>query len=154
MKNKKEARINLKLLLVGILLISLIGFIFAVSALTSDDKTALQNELNNLTLKLSSQGYDWLVDKTIDYNSINDSSKVEVYRENGNDSLAVFDNLNGEMNKILLTNLGDNESYDVFDLKSVGDVGRINGNILLMKKRIDEIRGVLNSQINLKGELS
>jgi len=56
---KREAN---KLMLIGISLILLIGFIFIVSALTSEDKTALQSELDNLTQSLNDNGYSWLVD--------------------------------------------------------------------------------------------
>ncbi|MBU3913340.1 MAG: hypothetical protein KKE50_04565 [Nanoarchaeota archaeon] len=64
-RSKKEARIESRVMLIGIaglILVFITSLVFIVSALTSDDKTALQNELNNLTLKLSSQGYDWLAD--------------------------------------------------------------------------------------------
>jgi len=56
------------------------------------------------------------------YASGNNSS-VEVYKENGNEVIAKFENISeAGWNKIYLTNLLNGESYDTFDLKSVGDV--------------------------------
>ncbi|MBU3913337.1 MAG: hypothetical protein KKE50_04550 [Nanoarchaeota archaeon] len=123
----------------------LISLIVIVSALSEQDRGSLQSELDNLTSQLSLQGYDWLINTSVDYNSINESSRVEVYRENGNDSLAVFNNLNGEMNKIYLTGLGDNESYNIFDLLS-GKHEKISYEIIQKKMMIDEIRKELNQE--------
>ena len=60
-------------------------------------------------------------------NSNPQTASVEVYRENGNETLAVFGNitnLNNSFDKyqIFLTSLDENESYSTFDLKSIGDV--------------------------------
>ncbi|MEK6936029.1 MAG: hypothetical protein AABW67_04515 [Nanoarchaeota archaeon] len=49
MINKKEIKsTSRKLLLIGIILISIISLIFLVSALTSDERQSLNDELNNL----------------------------------------------------------------------------------------------------------
>ena len=183
---KKEARINLKLILIGISLVSIISFILIASALTSQD------EISQLEQEISSAGYSWLVDyvrnaqqgisehkKIVRFsvpknhrfswhpkNLMNEQEgffdnltypSAEVYRQDDNDVLAVFNNLNEGMNKIFLANLGENESYDVFDLKSVGNVGgggscnegvRVPYDVYLKKMRIDEIR----KELNWKGE--
>ncbi|MEK6936109.1 MAG: hypothetical protein AABW67_04930 [Nanoarchaeota archaeon] len=72
MKNKEMINKNMnkkavgkstsrKLLLIGIILISIISFVFLVSALTSDERQSLQSELDNLTADLNSNGYSWLI---------------------------------------------------------------------------------------------
>ncbi|MFH0711811.1 MAG: LamG-like jellyroll fold domain-containing protein, partial [archaeon] len=54
------------------------------------------------------------------------SGNVSVYREGGDERIALFENITNlgefEMYKIYLTNLGENESLDTFDLRSFGDV--------------------------------
>jgi|GEM_PF-3441017 len=135
-KKKKERKGNQKLLIIGISLVLLISFIFLVSALTSDE----QAELDNLTSQLNNAGYGWLVNYSLDYPSVN------VYRQGDNESIATFSNIardeNGtfNMHKIYLTALGENESYDVFDLKSLGDVEKIPNDIWMMKLRIEQIK--------------
>ena len=48
-------------------------------------------------------------------------ASIEVYRENDNISIAKFENITSEnYYKIYLTNLSENESYDIFDLKVLG----------------------------------
>ena len=119
---KKKAALN-RFLLIGILLISLVSLAFIVSALTTEEQAVLQVELDNLTSQLTSNGYGWLVNYSIDYNSISDSSQVQVFREGDNNVLAVFNNISSfGKYRILLTNLSENESYSTFDLKSLGDV--------------------------------
>jgi hypothetical protein len=76
MKNKREMRkmkkrknnFNQKLMLIGIVGLSLIlitSFIFIVSALSDNEKSALQNELSQLESNLTSQGYSWLIDNQL-----------------------------------------------------------------------------------------
>jgi len=137
---KKEARTRNKILLIGIVLFFIISLIFLVSALTDDEKVSLQAELDNLTSYLNDNNYGWLVDYNLSYSSI------EVYRENSDEVIAVFENILEEnWYKIYLTNLGENESYSTFDLRSVGDIEKINYDILQKKMRIDEIRKELNN---------
>jgi len=101
-------------MLIGIGLFMLVGFVVLVSALITDnDRTSLQNELNNLTQYLNDNNYGWLIDYNLSYSSIG------VYRENSNEAIAVFENILEEnWYKIYLTNLGENESYSTFDLKT------------------------------------
>jgi hypothetical protein len=142
MKTKLTKKgVNKKLLVIGILLVSLIGFIFIVSALSDNEISNLQQELSSLEQNLTNSGYGWLIDYNISYPS------VEVYGENSNDLLASFDSLTSNFTKrqIFLTNLSDNESNNVFDLKSMGNVGRIRGDILLKKMRIDKIKEMLKN---------
>jgi len=82
MINKRGRKEIKKLLLIGIALlsvISLISFIFLVSALTDDDKSALQDELDNLAQSLNDNGYSWLVD----YNSIFQGANLKMDLKNG-----------------------------------------------------------------------
>ena len=70
MINKKNKKIvgkstSRKLLLIGIILISIISFVFLISALTSDERQSLNDELDNLTAELSNQGYSWLVNNNL-----------------------------------------------------------------------------------------
>jgi len=56
-------------------------------------------------------------------NETNESVNVEVYLEDGNNTIARFENITeAEYYKIYLTSLSENESYSVFDLKVLGDV--------------------------------
>ncbi|MEK6935406.1 MAG: hypothetical protein AABW67_01325 [Nanoarchaeota archaeon] len=52
---------SFKIAVIILFLIILISFVFLVSALTSDERQSLNDELNNLTADLNSQGYSWLV---------------------------------------------------------------------------------------------
>lgn len=130
MKNKKQKKSNNKLLLIGIVLISLIGFVVLVSALTDSERISSQAELDNLTSQLNENNYSWLVDYNVSYPSVN------VYRENSNELLATFNNVfstysnNNSFKKyqIFLTNLSENESQNV------------PVDIMKMKIKLDEIR--------------
>ncbi|MFH1710815.1 MAG: right-handed parallel beta-helix repeat-containing protein, partial [Nanoarchaeota archaeon] len=104
---------NQKLLLIGGLFVVLAILIVGLTIVRSS-----QDEITQLESEISSAGYDWLVDYSVDYPS------VEVYRENDSEVVAVFDDLTSEivMHQIFLTNLADDEGYDTFDLKSIGDV--------------------------------
>jgi len=114
-------RRNNKLILAGAGIILLFSFIFLAKA--SDNQQVLQDELNNLTSELSSSGYSWLINYSIDYSAINDSVQVNVYEKDSNVLLATFGNISAPgWYKIFLTSLPDNYSQDVFDLKSLGDV--------------------------------
>ena len=93
MKNK------LLFLIIGIIVLGAIAFAIA----DVDEIMQLENSL-------SSSGYDWLINYSVDYSS------VGVYREGLNESVARFENISsGNFTKyiILLTNLSENESYMV-----------------------------------------
>src|SRR3989339_1168946 len=91
--------------------------ILTLVALTQNQ--SLEEELAGLEEELINAGFDWLVNATIDENL--DTSTIEVFTQNGNETLAVFENIQEEkFYKIYLTNL--NGTQDVFDL-------RINGSI-------------------------
>lgn len=144
MINKKSAD---KLLIFIASAVLLVSFAVLVSALADDEKTALQSELDNLTQYLNDNNYDnydWLIDYNISYPS------VRVFRENSNELLAEFRDILGGSNfnkyQIFLTSLNENETQDVFDLRSFGDVERINYDVLQKKIRIDEIRKELNPE--------
>jgi len=143
MKNKKEMKKRgSKLMLIGILGIFLISLIYLVIADTTPSKEDLQNELTSLENNLTSSGYNWLVDYNITYPQVN------VYRENSNDLLAQVLSITGNgFNKyqIFLTGLGDNESYETFDLRSVGNVDNLSRDILMKKLRIDELKQVIEN---------
>ena len=76
-KREKKGSMG-KLILISISLLLLASFVILTSALSDDEQTSLQSELDNLTSRLSSQGYSWLVD----YSGDDLYSRVEVYREN------------------------------------------------------------------------
>ena len=74
MINKKNKKIvgkstSRKLLLIGIILISIISLIFLVSALTDDKRASLQYELNSLTANLSNSEYGFLVNCLLELNN-------------------------------------------------------------------------------------
>ena len=148
LKNNNAVR---KITIPGVVLLIVLSFVVLVSALTSDERNQLQNELNNLTAELSNQGYSWLTDYNLTYSS----PSVGVYRENSDELITSFNTISNEnWYKIYLTNLLDNESYDVFYLSLVGDgcEGRCSGNdgvpyeIYLKRMRIDKIREELNKE--------
>ena len=142
--NKKGVS-KLFILIAGILL--MLSLAILVKALTDNERSSLQNELSQLENNLTNNGYNWLINYSIDYNSINDTRQVNVYREGDNRLLATFNNITSSgWYKIYLTNLNDNESYSTFDLKSVGLVDKtMPRDILLKKMRIDEIKHELNN---------
>ncbi|MDP2925066.1 MAG: LamG-like jellyroll fold domain-containing protein, partial [Nanoarchaeota archaeon] len=113
--NKKKKRS--KAFIIGILLfLLLIVLAVRVYSQSSED---LQSELNLLESELSNQGYSWLVNYSVDYNSINESSaSISVFRQDSNEEITRFENITSEnWHKIYLTNLSENESRDVFDLR-------------------------------------
>ncbi|MEK6935403.1 MAG: hypothetical protein AABW67_01310 [Nanoarchaeota archaeon] len=61
MKNKKIKN----LAGVGLVLIVLMSLVFLVSALTSDERQSLNDELNNLTDYLTNNNYGWLTDNNL-----------------------------------------------------------------------------------------
>ena len=101
-----------KIVLAGALLMVILSV--SMYALTSDERSALESELSLLSTELNDSGYAWLTDYNVSYPS------VEVYTKDGNDTIAVFDNISIGWNKIYLSALEG--SYDTFDLLSVGDV--------------------------------
>jgi hypothetical protein len=140
MKNKLNMAGRHKLILISFGLALLISLAVIVSALTDNEKASLQQELSSLENNLSSQGCSWLINYSVS------SPSVGVYREGDNRLLATFNNLNSNFahNQIFLINLSDNESYDTFDLRSVGDVDKVPKDILLKKIIIDKIREEVN----------
>jgi len=62
--------------------------------------------------------------RTVNYTNLsNMSSMIEVYLEDKNQTIAVIEGITNESwYKTYLTNLSENESYDVFDLKILGSV--------------------------------
>ena len=101
-----------KLLILTLVALTIIGVVIA-------QNQSLEEELASLEEELVNAGFDWLVNATIDENL--DTSTIEVFTQNGNETLAVFENIQEEkFYKIYLTNL--NGTQDVFDL-------RINGSI-------------------------
>ena len=128
--NKKEA---------GLIFI---GLLFLVGVFMVGVAGGSQDELAQLEDDLISSGYEWLINYSLDYPS------VEVYRENSNELLAQFPAITGNdfsKYQIFLTNLSDGESYSVFDLRSFGDVEKIPSEIYEKKMRIDEIRKELKN---------
>ena len=100
-----------------------------------------QGELDSLISELESEGYSWLVDYNVSY------PFIEVYRQNDSNLLATFDNIINGKYQIFLTNLSENESQDVFDLRvKGGSLEKIPYEILQKKRRIDEIREILNQK--------
>ena len=94
-----------------------LALVFFLSIVQSTDP---QSQISQLESDLSSAGYSWLVNYSVDYSSIN-NSKVEVYQKDGTELLALFENIrNDNYTKIYLTNLTGEE--DTFDLRSVGDI--------------------------------
>ena len=134
MKNKKG--INRKLLLTGmsailLAVISLIGF-----ALAQQNQT-LEDELNTLTSSLNDNNYGWLTDYNVSY------PYIEVYEYNSSRLITSFPPISEGLYKIFLTNLSEEQNYsqDVFDLRvKNGVLEKIDYEIYLKKKRIDEIR--------------
>ena len=84
--NKKGAN---EVLLIGIILITLL-LVNIQGVVGESGNETLQQELDNLTQYLTSQGYDWLINYSINY------PEVEVYRENSDELIAVIDNISGE----------------------------------------------------------
>lgn len=120
MANKKEIiKKEQKNFIIGIILIISIIFLITLSVMAQGEgNESLQGELNNLTSELSSQGYDWLINYSVD-----ESVDIEVYRENDGEEIVRFVDISSEdWYKVYLTELGENESYDVFDLNNLKEV--------------------------------
>ena len=97
-----------------------------------------QDELAQLENELTSSGYSWLVDYSVELPSAN----IEVYEKDGNVSIATFENVNEDKKyKVFLTNLVGEQ--DVFDLL-------IPYEIMQRKARLDEIRKELNQKGGFK----
>ncbi|MEK6936026.1 MAG: hypothetical protein AABW67_04500 [Nanoarchaeota archaeon] len=62
-KDKRGILRSLIILASALLFIS--SLIFLVSSLTSEERAALESELNSLTADLDSQGYSWLVNNNL-----------------------------------------------------------------------------------------
>ena len=144
MKNKKIKAGLIVLILVGLIGFGIIEFVFA------EGDEGLEVELANLSSELVESGYDWLVNYSVDY----PSADIEVYLENGEEVVALIENVSvdGEY-KVYLSGgnasgggvgLGSeeigfvNESY-VFDLKVVcssGGVG-VEGNESVGNESVD-----------------
>src|SRR3989339_480015 len=101
-----------KLLILTLVALTIIGVVIA-------QNQSLEEELAGLEEELINAGFDWLVNATIDENL--DTSTIEVFTQNGNETLAVFENIQEEkFYKIYLTEL--NGTQDVFDLKINGSI--------------------------------
>src|SRR3989339_84404 len=101
-----------KLLILTLVALTIIGVVIA-------QNQSLEEELASLEEELVNAGFDWLVNATIDENL--DTSTIEVFTQNGNETLAVFENIQEEkFYKIYLTEL--NGTQDVFDLKINGSI--------------------------------
>src|SRR3989339_39292 len=101
-----------KLLILTLVALTIIGVVIA-------QNQSLEEELASIEEELVNAGFDWLVNATIDENL--DSSTIEVFTQNGNETLAVFEKINEEkFYKIYLTEL--NGTQDVFDLRINGSV--------------------------------
>src|SRR3989339_351237 len=101
-----------KLLILTLVALTIIGVVIA-------QNQSLEEELASLEEELVNAGFDWLVNATIDENL--DTSTIEVFTQNGNETLAVFENIQEEkFYKIYLTEL--NGTQDVFDLRINGSV--------------------------------
>ena|SRR3989338_5034558 len=130
MRKRNKKKENRKKGLIGVVLLFLMGVVILVSLVNSQ-----QGELDSLILELESEGYSWLVDYNVSY------PFIEVYRQNDSNLLATFDNIINGKYQIFLTNLSENESQDVFDLRvKGGSLEKIPYEILQKKRRIDEIR--------------
>ncbi|MFH1522038.1 MAG: BspA family leucine-rich repeat surface protein, partial [archaeon] len=102
----------------SILIISAIVLAIAVFAVALTDEE-LGAELAQLEGELVNANYSWLVNYSVDESL--DVSSIEVYEEDGNKTIAVFENVSDEgWYKIYLTEL--NGTQDVFDLKILGGV--------------------------------
>jgi hypothetical protein len=100
---------KIRLISLAVILLILMGVIFLVSALTPEE------ELNQLEQELIDSGYEWLINYSVDYPSI------EVYKENSDELVTTFENILEEnWYKVYLDNLEETE--DVFDLKIKGAV--------------------------------
>ena len=135
-KNKLNKRGNRKLMLVGVGLIVLIGFIFIVSALTPEE------ELSQLENDLVDSGYEWLINYSVEYPS------VEVYVEGGDEMIADFGEINSDGKyRILL---------DGSSGAGLGGVEKISRDILIKKMRLDEINREFKwkKRLNLKGDVN
>ena len=128
----KYKNVRRGLILAGALLVIITGFFALTIALSPQDELAqLENEL-------TSSGYSWLVDYSVEPSSAN----IEVYEKDGNVSIATFENVNEDKKyKVFLTNLVGEQ--DVFDLL-------IPYEIMQRKARLDEIRKELNQKGGFK----
>ena len=59
-----------RLFIIGIIVFVLLLGIMLISALTSDEQNALQNELNLLEQNLSGDGYGWFANYSINYTQV------------------------------------------------------------------------------------
>ena len=113
MSDKKRIKEVKKILLIEIMLIGFVLLLLmpiGLAAQGEGSNETLQQELDNLTQYLTSQGYEWLINYSIDY------PEIEGYRE--------IDNISGEnWYKTYLdglhggAGLGESESQETFDLK-------------------------------------
>jgi len=136
MKNKLDKKgADRKLLLIGIAIALAIAIVGVVNS--------QQGELDELIGELESEGYSWLVYYNVSY------PFIEVYEFNSSRLITSFPEISEGLYKIFLTNLSEEQNYsqDVFDLRVKG--GSLEGipfEILQKKRRIDEIREILNQK--------
>ena len=137
-RNKSENnKFAEKIIVAGVILLIISSLAVLVKALTDDETQTLQDELNNLTQYLNDNNYGWLTDYNVSY------PYIEVYEFNKTEKIAEFPQISEGLYKVFLTNLSEEENYsqDVFDLcVKNGVLEKIDYEIYLKKKRIDEIR--------------
>ncbi len=145
MENKKRSEIGKRSIFVIGIIVILISLSVIAQGVGDEE---LEVELAQLIDEVIDSDYGWLVNYSLD-----DSADIEVYREDGDEVIAVIEGVRGEdWYKTYLdglhggVGLDDNESLSVFDLK-VNEI-KIPYNIYQKKKRIDEIRRILFSLWN------
>ena len=136
MKNKMKNTIGKKFLLIGMLAIALAiaGVVVGVGG---------TEEILQLEQELVDSGYEWLINYSINYPSVEvyvgGGAPPQVPSEEGNEMIALFENVSGEgWYKVYLSNLGENVSEDVFDLRVEGM--NVPYGVFQKKMRVDEIR--------------
>ena len=106
-KMKKQNKI------IHVLIISAIVLAIAVLVFAQTNE-GLESEKALLEQELTDADYSWLINYSVDENL--DSASIEVYESNGNNSIAVFENITSEnWHKVYLTGLKG--THDTFDLK-------------------------------------
>ena len=137
-RNKSENnKFAEKIIVAGVILLIISSLAVLVKALTDNETLTLQDELNNLTQYLNDNNYGWLTDYNVSY------PYIEVYEYNSSRLITSFPPISEGLYKIFLTNLSEEQNYsqDVFDLRvKNGVLEKIDYEIYLKKKRIDEIR--------------
>ena len=104
----------------NILLIILVFMIMIGSLVSAQSNQSLEDELSNLTSNLTSQGYDWLINYSLENYT---KADVGVYVEGGNEVIAEIGGVGDEgfyrsyLDGSSGAGLNEGESYKTFDLK-------------------------------------